>query len=425
MQGRLGGGEGIEGLYGSVMGKDLGKIFESMRRSCGLGPKSHIIDIGAGLGRPLVHALLIDEVANASGIEIDTIKCRKAEAFMKQSLSLVKKKVGYASKDVDKVDIPKIINLPMEKIDTLDPATHAYSFWEGVPVTARIRFGQLFSTSKTLHTVAVVQRCMSHSRESHTPADVMEQSFCFGPLEEVDSFPVKMGGSGRSFRAYIFRKASTKSREHSVRDANNKCVSISASLTSEAINDDGCINSLETPLRCDERAVKSESGLDDPYTTSAEADTLTSHWTQLPDKRVRKPNISIYNENNPLSNSKASPEYKKIIAGAKGGYDNKKQIVKSKIVRNAISPKKTVQGKCGTRKSPRSNSNSNSEPNSATKDAFELKPKSKIEGKALRPRALNFSHNATSSKTKTATSHGGYGLRPRARKNYANVNKST
>ena len=33
---------------------------------------------------------------------------------------------------------------------TLDPSTHAYSFWEGVPESSRRSFGRLFRTSQTL-----------------------------------------------------------------------------------------------------------------------------------------------------------------------------------------------------------------------------------------------------------------------------------
>ena len=43
---------------------------------------------------------------------------------------------------------------------TLDPATHAYSFWEGVPTVARQAFGRLFAASATLTGVAVVQRAV-------------------------------------------------------------------------------------------------------------------------------------------------------------------------------------------------------------------------------------------------------------------------
>ena len=43
------------------------------------------------------------------------------------------------------------------KIGSLDPATHAYSFWEGVPVDAKYAFGCLFAASKTLQVTLATQ----------------------------------------------------------------------------------------------------------------------------------------------------------------------------------------------------------------------------------------------------------------------------
>lgn len=51
LQNNLGGGEGIEGLYGSVKGGGVQKIFDCMRDHCDFGADSHLVDIGAGLGR--------------------------------------------------------------------------------------------------------------------------------------------------------------------------------------------------------------------------------------------------------------------------------------------------------------------------------------------------------------------------------------
>ena len=73
---------------------------------------------------------------------------------------------------------------------TLDPATHAYSFWEGVPVDARCAFARLFAASRTLRGIAVVQRAM----RGDTPEEFM-QDLGFGELRLVDSFPVTMSGA--------------------------------------------------------------------------------------------------------------------------------------------------------------------------------------------------------------------------------------
>lgn len=63
---------------------------------------------------------------------------------------------------------------------TLDPATHAYTFWEGVPVKARAAFGGLFAKSSTLRCVAIVQRAV----RKMAPEALME-GYGFGALTLV------------------------------------------------------------------------------------------------------------------------------------------------------------------------------------------------------------------------------------------------
>ena len=84
---------------------------------------------------------------------------------------------------------------------SLEPATHAYSFGEGVPPPARAAFGRLFVKSRTLRAVAVVQRAIRGA--GNAPANHMA-ALGFGPLMLTASFPVSMSGSGRSFTAYVF-----------------------------------------------------------------------------------------------------------------------------------------------------------------------------------------------------------------------------
>lgn len=70
----------------------------------------------------------------------------------------------------------------MNAAGTLDPATHAYAFWEGIPVKARTAFGELFARSSTLKSVAIVQRAI----RKKDPADLMAD-YNFGSLELVDT----------------------------------------------------------------------------------------------------------------------------------------------------------------------------------------------------------------------------------------------
>lgn len=65
---------------------------------------------------------------------------------------------------------------------TLDPATHAYTFWEGIPTKPRAAFGELFAKSSTLRCVAIVQRAI----RKQTPEAYME-SLSFGSLQLMDT----------------------------------------------------------------------------------------------------------------------------------------------------------------------------------------------------------------------------------------------
>lgn len=146
IEGRLGGGEGVEGIYGSITQTGMQKVFDCLAESCGLGPRSTLVDIGAGLGRPIIHALASHGIAGGFGIELDAVKVTKAGAFIRQTLE------GAAVRNVmaHPVNVPAITCAPVERMASLDPATHAYSFWEGVPLSGKAAFGRLFAESKTL-----------------------------------------------------------------------------------------------------------------------------------------------------------------------------------------------------------------------------------------------------------------------------------
>ena len=76
---------------------------------------------------------------------------------------------------------------------SLAPATHAYSFWEGIPVCAKCAFGRLVAASPEVQGVAVVQRAMRGREPAHVMAELG-----FGPLQLVGSFAVSMSGAPRS-----------------------------------------------------------------------------------------------------------------------------------------------------------------------------------------------------------------------------------
>ncbi|KAG2501386.1 hypothetical protein HYH03_001174 [Edaphochlamys debaryana] len=194
---KLGGGEGVEGLYGSITQGGMQKVLDCLRHNTGFNKSSKLVDIGAGLGRPLLHAMVTAGLEDVWGVELDSVKCNKATAFCGHVIE------NMALKGMIRADsrVPEIYCSSIEEVKSLDPATHAYSFWEGVPGTGKIAFGELFAKSKTLKAVAVVQRAV----RGEEPAAMMRE-WGFGPVMLISAFPVSMSGSGRSFTAYVFSK---------------------------------------------------------------------------------------------------------------------------------------------------------------------------------------------------------------------------
>lgn len=81
-------------------------------------------------------------------------------------------------------------------MQSLDPCTHAFSFWEGLQEGSKRAFGRLFARSRTLRAVAVVQRAM----RGRDPAEVMAD-LEFGPVLLIASFAVTMSGKRRALAA--------------------------------------------------------------------------------------------------------------------------------------------------------------------------------------------------------------------------------
>ena len=198
MENKVGGGEGIEGIYGSITESGVTKIMEALAEFGGMDKSSTLLDVGAGLGRPLLHALVAYGVKSIRGIEVDPVKCQKAKVFVEKTLEMVNKKGTEAELEADE---DWLQCRSIESLDSLGPTTHVYTFWEGIPVVAKEALGALFSESATCKAIAVVQRAL-RNKDTLLYLDQLG----FTGVEVAKSFPVTMSGSGRTFRAYIICK---------------------------------------------------------------------------------------------------------------------------------------------------------------------------------------------------------------------------
>ncbi|KXZ50357.1 hypothetical protein GPECTOR_17g998 [Gonium pectorale] len=197
----VGGGEGNEGTYGSITQAGMAQVLQCMKERAGFGSDSILVDIGSGLGRPLMHGFY-EGMAKGYGLECDAVKCEKAVKFCKRVVSeacskglLDRRYCALRTRLVFwHVDIEQLTGLP-------DEATHAYSFWEGIPDPAKCKIGELFTQSQTLKAIAVVGRSLGRD-----PAQRMADTFGFGRLTLLGKFGASMAGSGRSMTAYVFSK---------------------------------------------------------------------------------------------------------------------------------------------------------------------------------------------------------------------------
>jgi hypothetical protein len=186
---RVAGGEGVVGVYGSLAGSSMQRIFSTMKTRCDFDVSSTFLDIGAGLGRPLLHAIYLEGVTQVQGIEIDHVKCMKAEAFADRVGMILHERNLTRTPSI----IPEIVCESIEDVGTIEPATHVYSFWEGIPAHVQEKIVFLCNESTTLRSIAVVQRRVCN------PHTLIGDGFAL-----VDSFPVTMSGSRRQFVAYMY-----------------------------------------------------------------------------------------------------------------------------------------------------------------------------------------------------------------------------
>jgi len=200
----LGGGEGVVGVYGSITQAGMHTVLTCMQERTGMGVHSVMVDIGAGLGRPLLHALLEPGIRSGFGMDVDKVKVDKAAEFIQRVASTMSDTYG-----VDMISgerrLPIITCCNIEHLNGMGTATHAYSFWEGIPLVAKQAFGRLFRLSPSLKAVAVVQHAF---RGGASASDAM-RTLGFGEVQLVGRFRVCQQYSRSAYQAYIFKKLET------------------------------------------------------------------------------------------------------------------------------------------------------------------------------------------------------------------------
>lgn len=66
--GQVGGNGSFGPIYGEMTQRSMHRIVDVLRARCGMGPESTFIDIGAGLGKPSIHAAIAGDVKASLGV---------------------------------------------------------------------------------------------------------------------------------------------------------------------------------------------------------------------------------------------------------------------------------------------------------------------------------------------------------------------
>ncbi|GLC33957.1 hypothetical protein PLESTM_000138000 [Pleodorina starrii] len=203
MENRLGGGaNGGPGLYGTLACKGISTVFALLVLLTGMCSYSVLVDPGAGLGRALVHAVLLG-LRRAWGFELDAGRASQAvgaccktlcRSFLKSHGKLAAR---YLASWWPRVQHASVAELPP---DCFDGSTHLYTFWEGWTPDDREELAAKVNASKDLKGLAFVQHSEVNMQESIVDAgfrDLVLVAVCTG---------LGMSGSGRKFTAYIFKR---------------------------------------------------------------------------------------------------------------------------------------------------------------------------------------------------------------------------
>ena len=189
----------MQGIYGSITQASMSRVLDALAAETALGPDSIMLDVGAGLGRPLMHALVSHNIKRAVGIELDDVKVAKARALVRY----IDRKNRIDGRQLAPCIDYVCSDIADAKAVHTDDVTHCYSFWEGLRPDAKEAFGRLVQKSDAVQGVAVVQPAV----RGESPEQCMH-GWGFGSLVLVNTFAVSMAGSGRKMTAYIFRRDS-------------------------------------------------------------------------------------------------------------------------------------------------------------------------------------------------------------------------
>jgi hypothetical protein len=201
------GGEGTGGVYGTLSPSDMHRALGYFHAACPFTETSVFLDLGSGIGKPLMYALpwFMHGIRRGTapcdtsmplhlyGVEFDPTKVQKSADF----LTSAKHELAKEGFHLSGCNQPKIICAGVEELDSIEPASHVFTAWQGFNDEDKTSVGRLFAKSTTAKGLMIVQYAVKKRdpRDTQSLARVLVDHYEFPPILQIGGpVSVKMKG---------------------------------------------------------------------------------------------------------------------------------------------------------------------------------------------------------------------------------------
>lgn len=202
--GSIGGNADSGAIYGELTAGSMQKVINVLTDQCNLNHKSRFIDVGAGLGKPNLHAAQDPGCRISIGVELMELRWKLSMIVLDKFLPHVDNDLKHQPR-MESVKVAELDTLPLhggvnfvcgdiDDAETLDPFTHVYMYDLGFPPPLQQSIARKFNNS--IHCEYLI---------SYRPKERVISEYGY-KVEFITSLNTRMHGSGENHMAYIYKR---------------------------------------------------------------------------------------------------------------------------------------------------------------------------------------------------------------------------